>query len=150
MRRKGDELHLITFGRYTYSSDSRYTLEYKEPNDWQLNIQYANERDEGHYECQISSHPPLVFIAFLTVVGKKSVLRVYGAHSVFCFFLNGRSAKGEELHNFYCIAMFRHKNWPKTESQSHTHTLSELLPLACDKRPLWCTIKLWNQFQAES
>jgi hypothetical protein len=70
VRRKGDELHLITFGRHTYSSDSRYSLEYKDPNDWQLNIQYANERDEGHYECQISSHPPLVFIVYLTVVGE--------------------------------------------------------------------------------
>lgn len=70
VRRKGDELNLITFGRHTYSSDSRYSLEYIAPNDWQLLIQYANERDEGHYECQISSHPPLVLLVYLTVVGK--------------------------------------------------------------------------------
>lgn len=70
VRRKGDDLHLITFGKSIYSSDSRYSLEHKEPNDWQLQIQYANERDEGHYECQISSHPPLVFIVYLTVVGE--------------------------------------------------------------------------------
>ncbi|XP_055298038.1 uncharacterized protein LOC129566274 [Sitodiplosis mosellana] len=68
VRRKGDELNLITFGRHTYSSDSRYSLEYIAPNDWQLLIQYANERDEGHYECQISSHPPLVLLVYLTVV----------------------------------------------------------------------------------
>lgn len=54
VRRKGDELNLITFGLHTYSSDSRYSLEYIAPSDWQLMIQYANERDEGHYECQIS------------------------------------------------------------------------------------------------
>lgn len=72
VRRKGDELNLITFGRHTYSSDSRYSLEYVAPNDWQLLIQYANERDEGHYECQISSHPPLVLLVYLTVVGKCS------------------------------------------------------------------------------
>lgn len=70
MRRKGDELQLITFGRHTYSSDSRYSLEYVAPNDWQLLIQFANERDEGHYECQISAHPPLVLLVYLTVVGK--------------------------------------------------------------------------------
>lgn len=70
VRRKGDELNLITFGRHTYSSDSRYSLEYIAPNDWQLLIQFANERDEGHYECQISSHPPLVLLVYLTVVGK--------------------------------------------------------------------------------
>lgn len=74
VRRKGDELHLITFGQHTYSSDSRYILEYQAPNDWQLLIQFANERDEGHYECQISSHPPLVYIVYLTVVGEYWVL----------------------------------------------------------------------------
>lgn len=70
VKRKGDELNLITFGRHTYSSDSRYALEYQAPNDWQLLIQYANERDEGHYECQVSAHPPLVLVVYLTVVGK--------------------------------------------------------------------------------
>lgn len=69
VRRKGDELNLITFGRHTYSSDSRYSLEYVAPNDWQLLIQYANERDEGTYECQIATHPPLVLLVYLTVVG---------------------------------------------------------------------------------
>lgn len=70
MRRKGDELALITFGRHTYSGDSRYSLEFEEPNDWKLLIQYANERDEGPYECQVSSHPPLVLLVYLTVIGK--------------------------------------------------------------------------------
>lgn len=69
VRRKGDELNLITFGRHTYSSDSRYSLEYVAPNDWQLLIQYANERDEGVYECQIATHPPLILLVYLTVVG---------------------------------------------------------------------------------
>ncbi|XP_035783883.1 zwei Ig domain protein zig-8-like [Anopheles albimanus] len=68
VRRKGDEIHLITVGRQTYSSDSRYSLQYQPPNDWQLQIQYSNERDEGHYECQISSHPPLVYLVYLIVV----------------------------------------------------------------------------------
>ncbi|XP_065095573.1 peroxidasin [Ochlerotatus camptorhynchus] len=68
VRRKGDDIHLITVGRHTYSSDSRYSLQYQTPNDWQLLIQYANERDEGLYECQISSHPPLVFLVYLIVV----------------------------------------------------------------------------------
>lgn len=70
VRRKGDEIHLITVGRQTYSSDSRYSLQYQPPNDWQLLIQYSNERDEGHYECQISSYPPLVYLVYLLVVGK--------------------------------------------------------------------------------
>ncbi|KAJ9596089.1 hypothetical protein L9F63_012718, partial [Diploptera punctata] len=68
VRRKDDALQLITFGLHTYSSDTRYTLEYQRPNDWRLQIQFANERDQGHYECQVSSHPPLVFYVLLNVV----------------------------------------------------------------------------------
>lgn len=70
VRRKGDQLHLITFAESTYSSDSRFSLKFKPPNDWQLHIQYANERDEGQFECQINTKPTLVFIVYLTVVGK--------------------------------------------------------------------------------
>lgn len=70
VRRKGDQLHLITFGDSLYSSDSRYSLKFKSPNDWQLHIQYANERDEGQFECQINTSPTLVFIVYLIVVGK--------------------------------------------------------------------------------
>lgn len=89
VRRKGDELNLITFGRHTYSSDSRYSLEYIAPNDWQLLIQYANERDEGHYECQISSHPPLVLLVYLTVVGKCHYFSIF--HIFLLFFREKRN-----------------------------------------------------------
>ncbi|XP_017085342.1 fibroblast growth factor receptor 3 isoform X2 [Drosophila eugracilis] len=68
MRRRGDDLTLITFGTHTYSGDSRYSLEFEEPNDWKLLIQFANERDEGPYECQVSSHPPLVLLVYLTII----------------------------------------------------------------------------------
>jgi hypothetical protein len=70
VRRRGDQLHLITFAESTYSSDSRYSLKFKPPNDWQLHIQYANERDEGQLECQINTKPTLVFVVYLTVVGE--------------------------------------------------------------------------------
>ncbi|CRK98051.1 CLUMA_CG011420, isoform A [Clunio marinus] len=68
VRRKGDQLHLITFGASIYISDSRYSLEFKQPNDWQLHIQYANERDEGQFECQINTSPPLILIVCLEVI----------------------------------------------------------------------------------
>lgn len=70
VRRKGDQLHLLTFGDSLYSSDSRYSFKFKSPNDWQLHVQYANERDEGQFECQINTSPTLVFIVYLIVVGK--------------------------------------------------------------------------------
>ena len=70
VRRNGDQLHLITFVESIYSSDSRYSLRFRPPNDWQLHIQYANERDEGQFECQINTSPTLVFIVYLIVVGE--------------------------------------------------------------------------------
>lgn len=70
VRRRDDQLHLITFGSSIYISDSRYSLEFKEPNDWQLHIQYANERDEGQFECQINTNPPSILIVHLEVIGE--------------------------------------------------------------------------------
>ncbi|CAH2098402.1 unnamed protein product [Euphydryas editha] len=68
VRRRGDDLHLLSFGRHTYSADSRYSLAFEHPNDWRLLIQYVSERDEGYYECQMSTHPPLVRRVHLSVV----------------------------------------------------------------------------------
>ncbi|CAH0403390.1 unnamed protein product [Chilo suppressalis] len=39
VRRRGEELHLLSFGRHTYSADSRYSLAFEHPNDWRLLIQ---------------------------------------------------------------------------------------------------------------
>jgi hypothetical protein len=74
VRRKDDQLHLITFGSSIYISDSRYSLEFKEPNDWQLHIQYVNERDEGQFECQINTSPPLILTVHLEVIGEYSTV----------------------------------------------------------------------------
>jgi Immunoglobulin I-set domain len=74
VRRRDDQLHLITFGPSIYISDSRYSLEFKEPNDWQLHIQYVNERDEGQFECQINTSPPLILVVHLEVIGKSTRL----------------------------------------------------------------------------
>ncbi|KAG7296714.1 hypothetical protein JYU34_020596 [Plutella xylostella] len=71
VRRRGEDLHLLSFGRHTYSADSRYSLAFEHPNDWRLLIQYVSERDEGYYECQISTHPPLVRRVLLSVVVPK-------------------------------------------------------------------------------
>ncbi|CAK1589569.1 unnamed protein product [Parnassius mnemosyne] len=71
VRRRGEEIHLLSFGRHTYSADSRYSLAFEQPNDWRLLIQYVSERDEGFYECQISAHPPLVRRVHLSVVVPK-------------------------------------------------------------------------------
>ncbi|XP_065348509.1 neurotrimin-like [Cloeon dipterum] len=71
VRRHGEELRLITFGLHTYISDSRFSLLFEAPNDWRLQIRYASARDQGHYECQVSSHPPRVLQVLLTVVAPR-------------------------------------------------------------------------------
>ncbi|XP_059489844.1 neurotrimin-like [Neocloeon triangulifer] len=71
VRRHGEELRLITFGLHTYISDSRFALMFEAPNNWRLQIRYATARDQGHYECQVSSHPPRVLQVLLTVVAPR-------------------------------------------------------------------------------
>lgn len=67
-----DDLQLLTVGLHTYSGDSRYNVEYQYPNNWRLKIEYASRRDEGLYECQISTHPPRVIQIFLLINGMSS------------------------------------------------------------------------------
>lgn len=67
-----DDLQLLTVGLHTYSGDSRYNVEYQYPNNWRLKIEYSNRRDEGLYECQISTHPPRVIQIFLLINGMSS------------------------------------------------------------------------------
>ncbi|XP_008553614.1 peroxidasin [Microplitis demolitor] len=80
VRRRGDELHLLTFGIHTYSSDSRFSLDYQMPNDWRLLLRSATERDAGVYECQVSVHPPLTKTIYLTVsVPRVEIVDEHGA-----------------------------------------------------------------------
>ena len=73
MRRKHgeDDLQLLTVGLHTYSGDSRYTVEFQYPNNWRLQIKFTNKRDEGTYECQISTHPPKVIQIHLHINGEQ-------------------------------------------------------------------------------
>ncbi|XP_055388199.1 zwei Ig domain protein zig-8 [Condylostylus longicornis] len=71
MRRKGDDLALLTIGKHVYSSDTKYSIEFLDPNDWKLNIKYISREDEGEYECQVSSHPPLILLINLHIIATK-------------------------------------------------------------------------------
>ncbi|XP_012168713.1 peroxidasin-like [Bombus affinis] len=80
VRRRGDELHLLTIGLDTYASDSRFSLALEKPNDWRLLLRSATERDGGVYECQVSAHPPLIRTVHLTVsVPKVEIVDEHGA-----------------------------------------------------------------------
>lgn len=81
VRRHEQELHLLTVGMQTYSTDSRFSLHFQHPNDWRLQIKFARPRDEGIYECQVSIHPPRIYTVRLIVAGiaiTVTVLPFYG------------------------------------------------------------------------
>ncbi|XP_069167214.1 limbic system-associated membrane protein isoform X2 [Procambarus clarkii] len=63
------DLHLLTVGRFTYTSDDRFKSVHQQGSeDWLLKIHYVQHRDAGSYECQISTTPPMSKIVWLTVV----------------------------------------------------------------------------------
>ncbi|XP_064121475.1 uncharacterized protein LOC135225858 isoform X2 [Macrobrachium nipponense] len=65
------DLHLLTVGRFTYTSDERFRAVHQPgSDDWLLKIHYAQERDAGSYECQVSTTPPLSTSVWLMVVAE--------------------------------------------------------------------------------
>ncbi|PNF40671.1 hypothetical protein B7P43_G03796 [Cryptotermes secundus] len=65
------DIHLLTVGRYTYTSDQRFeAIHSPHTEDWTLRIRYPQRKDSGIYECQISTTPPIGHPVYLTVVGK--------------------------------------------------------------------------------
>ena len=66
-----DNLHIISAGRYTYTADDRFKAVYhEETSEWLLRISNAQMRDEGVYECQVSTQPVRSLFVNLRVVGK--------------------------------------------------------------------------------
>ncbi|GIY20692.1 neurotrimin [Caerostris extrusa] len=60
-------------GLYTYTSDNRFQTIYNEyATDWTLQIKFAQLSDEGLYECQVSSDPPVSHYVYLKVIVPKA------------------------------------------------------------------------------
>ncbi|XP_026476332.1 uncharacterized protein LOC113381896 [Ctenocephalides felis] len=67
------DIHLLTVGRYTYTSDQRFETKHSpHSEDWLLYIRYPQKHDTGVYECQISSTPPIGHKVYLGVVGEST------------------------------------------------------------------------------
>ncbi|XP_052869343.1 zwei Ig domain protein zig-8-like [Anopheles cruzii] len=63
------DLHLLTVGKATYTSDQRYqSVHNPQLDDWSLKVLYPQQRDSGVYECQISTTPPVGYSMTLAVV----------------------------------------------------------------------------------
>ncbi|XP_068916511.1 zwei Ig domain protein zig-8 isoform X2 [Tenebrio molitor] len=63
------DIHILTVGSYTYTSDQRFQANHHpETDEWTLQIKWAQKRDGGIYECQISTQPVRSYFVNLNVV----------------------------------------------------------------------------------
>ncbi|XP_058804286.1 hemicentin-2-like [Phymastichus coffea] len=66
------DAHILAVDRVVFIADDRFqSLYFESTNTWSLLIKYAQERDEGEYECQISTEPKLSHTVKLVVVVPK-------------------------------------------------------------------------------
>lgn len=64
------DLHILTVGVLTYTSDGRFQSVHIEGSDeWTLKITSSQVRDSGIYECQVSTESKISQAFNLTVVG---------------------------------------------------------------------------------
>ena len=65
------DVHILTVGEYTYTTDERFVGRHtRETDEWVLIIKYVQERDAGIYECQIPAATPKSYPVNLNIVGK--------------------------------------------------------------------------------
>ncbi|XP_065156607.1 zwei Ig domain protein zig-8-like [Atheta coriaria] len=76
------DIHLLTVGRYTYTSDQRFeAIHSPHTEEWTLRIRYPQRKDTGIYECQISTTPPIGTPVHLTVV--EPITEILGGPDLF-------------------------------------------------------------------
>ncbi|CAO1420343.1 unnamed protein product [Diamesa hyperborea] len=69
------DLHILTVGTYTYTTDQRFTTtHHKETDEWTLQIKFAQKRDAGVYECQISTQPIKSYSVRLNLVAPTATI----------------------------------------------------------------------------
>ncbi|XP_070531481.1 zwei Ig domain protein zig-8-like isoform X3 [Cardiocondyla obscurior] len=76
------DIHLLTVGTYTYTSDQRFEAMHKfHTEEWILRIRYPQRKDSGIYECQISTTPPIGHPVRLIIV--EPVTEIAGGPDLF-------------------------------------------------------------------
>ncbi|XP_042243009.1 neurotrimin-like isoform X1 [Homarus americanus] len=69
--------HILTTGIFTYTNDERFTvLHPEESDDWTLQVKYTTRRDNGTYECQLSTGTGVIsqFVNLHVVVPQAFIL----------------------------------------------------------------------------
>lgn len=68
------DLHILTSGTLTYTSDSRFEVLHVPGSEvWTLRIMSAQPRDQGRYECQVNTDPKINFAVSLIVKGQNQL-----------------------------------------------------------------------------
>ncbi|PSN49511.1 hypothetical protein C0J52_18950 [Blattella germanica] len=63
------DLHILTAGILTYTSDARFQVIRPDKSDnWTLQIKFPQERDSGIYECQVNTEPKMSLAFRLNVI----------------------------------------------------------------------------------
>ncbi|XP_069166915.1 zwei Ig domain protein zig-8 [Procambarus clarkii] len=79
---RGRDLRILTVGRYTYTTDLRFeALHQQASTEWTLRVKSVQLRDQGNYECQITTKPIRTFNVFLKVV--EPTVEVLGAPDIY-------------------------------------------------------------------
>ncbi|CAM1319234.1 Uncharacterised protein g7149 [Pycnogonum litorale] len=70
------DLHILTVGEFTYTSDARFSCFYRpDTEDWLLEIKYPRENDSGVYECQVSTEPKISLEIYLKVIVARAMIK---------------------------------------------------------------------------
>ncbi|KPJ00358.1 hypothetical protein RR46_02746 [Papilio xuthus] len=104
------DLHILTVGGYTYTSDQRFQATHSpHTDDWTLQVKWAQQRDAGVYECQVSTQPVRSFFVTLHVVDCDEIYQRMFSDAV----PSARILGGPDLHvdigstiNLTCLIQF--------------------------------------------
>jgi len=70
------DLHILTFGQLSYTNDARFSVIRSTNGDmWTLRVRSVQLRDEGLYECQVSSEPKISKSVRLKVVVSQAAIQ---------------------------------------------------------------------------
>ncbi|XP_058117669.1 uncharacterized protein LOC131260033 [Anopheles coustani] len=66
------DLHILTSNIYTYTGDQRFSVIHPpDSDDWDLKIEYAQQKDSGIYECQVNTEPKINLAVYLDVTAER-------------------------------------------------------------------------------